>query len=194
MELSRRDALAALAAGGAAVGVGTLLGSEDGGGHGPDEANRTASEAPDRSNGATSLTDHERDTLLATADVVYPSVVDGVGTFVETYLDGLVTERPAYADGAGRAIARLDGMGREWYDGRFVDLDPDVRGKLLRETGADTAEADPEGSPAERIRYYLINELLYALYTSPTGGELVGIENPQGHPGGHASYQRGPEP
>jgi hypothetical protein len=42
------------------------------------------------------------------------------------------------------------------------------------------------------VRYYVVNELLYALYTSPTGGELVGIENPQGHPGGHESYQHEP--
>jgi hypothetical protein len=42
------------------------------------------------------------------------------------------------------------------------------------------------------VRYYVVNELLLALYASPTGGELVGIENPQGHPGGTASYQQGP--
>jgi hypothetical protein len=61
--------------------------------------------------------------------------------------------------------------------------------------GADTADPDPDpdGTDAGRVRYYVVNELLYALYASPTGGELVGIENPRGYPGGTASYRRGPD-
>jgi hypothetical protein len=125
------------------------------------------------------------------ARVVYPSAVTGLETFVGTYLDGRSAARPEYVDGAHEAIERLDGMGESWHGGRFVDLDPETQNRLLRETGADTADPDPEGSPAERIRYYLVNELLFALYSSPTGGELLGIENPQGHPGGLESYQRG---
>jgi hypothetical protein len=35
--------------------------------------------------------------------------------------------------------------------------------------------------------------MLYALFTSPTGSELVGIENPTGHPGGYESLTRLPE-
>jgi len=46
--------------------------------------------------------------------------------------------------------------------------------------------------PGHRVRYYLVNDLLFALYSSPTGGKLVGIENPQGHPGGTGSYQQPP--
>jgi len=42
----------------------------------------------------------------------------------------------------------------------------------------------PGRTLAERVRYYVVNELLLALYASPTGGELVGLENPQGHPAG----------
>jgi len=71
------------------------------------------------------------------------------------------------------------------------DLSVADRDSLLREVGADTAPPDPDGTNAERVRFYVVNELLYALYTSPTGGELVGIENPQGHPGGTDTYQRG---
>jgi hypothetical protein len=203
MELTRRDALAALAAGGAAVGVGAALRASDGGDAGPEAREVATPEAPgsNEATGATpgppetptNIDDHEWDTLFAVADLVYPSAVGGVEPFVRTYVEGVASERPAYTSGASAAIARLDGMGREWHGGRFVDLDPGTREQLLRETGADTAEPDPEGSPAERIRYYLVNELLYALYTSPTGGELVGIENPQGHPGGATSYRRGPQ-
>jgi hypothetical protein len=59
--------------------------------------------------------------------------------------------------------------------------------------GVRTAEPDPDGTDVERVRYYVVNELLFALYSSPTGGELVGLENPQGHPGGIDSYRRGPD-
>jgi hypothetical protein len=58
--------------------------------------------------------------------------------------------------------------------------------------GADTVDPDPDGGDVARVRYYVVNELLFALYASPTGAELLGLENPQGHPGGLASYQRGP--
>jgi hypothetical protein len=58
--------------------------------------------------------------------------------------------------------------------------------------GVHTADPDSEGTDPERVRFHVVNELLYALYTSPTGGELVGIENPQGYPGGTASYREGP--
>jgi hypothetical protein len=64
---------------------------------------------------------------------------------------------------------------------------------VLREMAVDTAEPRREGEPRETVRYYVVNELLLALYSSPTGGELVGIENPQGYAGGIDSYQRGPQ-
>jgi hypothetical protein len=186
MQLTRRDALSALAAAGVAVGAGAavLSGGE-----------RDANPEGDRATGGTAdetLADHERETLVAVARVVYPSAVTGVETFVETYVDGRASDRQGYVSGVGEAVRRLDTLGEEWHGHQFVDLDPGIREQLLRETGAETAEPAPEGSPAERIRHYLVNELLFALYSSPTGGELVGIENPQGHPGGLASYQRGP--
>jgi len=48
----------------------------------------------------------------------------------------------------------------------------------------DTAGPDPDGVAGERIRYYLVNELLYAFYASPTGAGLVGLENPRPIPAG----------
>jgi hypothetical protein len=34
------------------------------------------------------------------------------------------------------------------------------------------------------VNYYLLDELLFAFYSSPTGGELIGNKNPRGYPGG----------
>jgi hypothetical protein len=171
MELTRRDAVAALAAAGVAT-AGVALDDAD-----PLEAG-------------------ERDplrVLQAVAHVVYPSDVSGVDAFVRRYLAGRLDDRPAYREGVLDAVALVDARARTWYDAPAADLDPTDLDALLREIGADRVDPDPDGSDAERVRFFVVNELLYALYSTPTGGELVGIENPQGHPGGTDSYQRGPD-
>jgi len=90
-------------------------------------------------------------------------------------------------------VAELDAFTTEWEDAPFRELGTERRDATLRAMGVDTAEPNPDGNPRERVRYYLVNELLFALYSSPTGGELVGLENPQGHPGGTESYRQPPD-
>jgi hypothetical protein len=173
MELSRRDVVAALGAAGVAAGAGALgSGLLDGD---PVEA-------------------HEVATLVAVAEVVYPSAVEGVESFVREYSLARVRDRPGHARGVADAVAALDDRGRDWFDGEFRHLDADARRTLLDQMCVDAADPDPAGDDRERVRYFVVNELLFALYTTPTGGRLAGIENPQGHPGGTDSYRRGPEP
>ena len=183
MELTRRDAAAALAAvgatGGVALGVGRAGGDED-----------ETSEAAGDGDG---LPDDEavREAMTAVAGVVYPESVTGVRGFVGAFLDGRL-DGSAHGEGIRAAVDEVESAARSWYGAPVADLPAADRDRLLRELGADTAEENPNGSAAERVRYYVVNELLLALYASPTGGELVGIENPQGHPGGAESYARGP--
>jgi hypothetical protein len=181
MELTRRDAVAALAAIGGAGGVAFGYGRLQSGGEGASGSEET--ELPDD--------EHVTATMVAVAEVVYPSDLSGIESFVTAFLEQRLAE-DAHGDGIREAVAELDEQGRHWHDGPVRDLSRDTREQLLRETGADTAEEDPDGSVAERVRYFVVNELLLALYASPTGGKLVGIENPQGHPGGTESYQQGP--
>ena|SRR6056297_705534 len=170
MKLTRRDAVAALAA----LGVGgTLSGCVAPPGSEPVDVDRL------------------RETLVAAADVVYPSEVSGTATFVETFLEGRL-EDPTHVAGLDEAVTELDDNATFWYDEPFVALSVTDREQVLRNLDVDTADEDPTGTASERVRYYVVNDLLLALYASPTGGELVGIENPQGHPGGLKSYQRGP--
>ncbi|MFD1640597.1 gluconate 2-dehydrogenase subunit 3 family protein [Halohasta litorea] len=167
MELTRRDAVAALGALGAGTaGAGCLQ---------EDASDESVQEA-----------------LVATAEVLYPSAVEGIDEFVETFLAGRLDEGP-HAEGVRAAVDALETRAESWYGDRFAGLAVGDRDSVLQEAGVAAAEEDPDGTPAERIRYYVVNELLLALYSSPTGGELVGIENPQGHAGGLDSYQRGPE-
>ena len=170
MELTRRDAVAALATLGAGVGSGCL--------------DRTLGE---REDGPATLA-----ALTAAAEVVYPSETTGHERFVETFVLGRIEEREDYYAGLREALVGLDERAREWYDAPFVDLSPTDRDALLQEVGADYRDPDPEGLLGGRVRYYVVNQLLFTLYTSPTGGRLLGNENPPGYPGGRAAYQRGP--
>jgi hypothetical protein len=162
VRLTRRDALAALAgvAGASTAGCGA---------RGTDDSLPTAS-------------------LVAVAETVYPSGVSGHREFVETYVAGRVRDRPDYRETLTGTVADLDRTAREWYGDALADLPRADRDALLREVGVETAEPRPDGTLAERARY-AVNDLLYALYTSPTGGELVGTANPPGHPGGTESYR-----
>lgn len=176
--LTRRDAVAALTAAGAASVLGGTL--------------TWAALTTDDADPPTGFTAHERATLVALAETLYPSAVSGVPAFVERYTVGRVRERPDYVEGMRGAIDALDDHATEWFDAPFADLDAETRGDVLGSMGVRTASPEPDGLGPERVRFYLVNELLFALYTTPTGGELVGIENPQGHPGGTTSYRRDP--
>lgn len=175
-DLTRRDALIALGAGGVAIGGGAL----------------SWSHLTDESSTQEPVPEHHRDTLVALAEVIYPSEVTGIESFVEQYVVGKARARPEYADGMIDALAELDEYARTWEQVPFAALDAEARDDLLGEFSVDIADPDPEGRPDERVRYYLVNELQFALYSSPTGGRLVGLENPQGHPGGTESYRRPP--
>lgn len=179
MRLTRRDALAALAAG--TAGAGAYAATRQQRGSGETDAERTAPEGDVPAG----------DALVAIAEVVYPSAVEGVEEFVRAYVVGRRSD-DEYAAGVEAAVAELNDLARSWHGAAVPDLDLETRDQLLREVGADTADPDADGTTAERVRHYVVNELLYALYTSPTGGALAGIENPIGHPGGRESYAKGP--
>jgi hypothetical protein len=181
MELTRRDALVALGATGlASAGVGAGVVALDG----RDGEDETGNE------GALSTT--ARETLVGAATVLYPSDVDGVASFVERYSLGRTRGRSDYRAGVEAATATLDEAAREWHGERFAALDASTRESTLRELGADTADPEPNGRRAGRVRYYVVDELLYAFYASPVGGGMAGIENPPGYPGGTESYREGP--
>lgn len=174
LELTRRDALVALAAGGFGIGGPALVVSEwprDGPANGD-------------------LSERDVSTLVSLADVLYPSAVTGKGGFVRAYVGGLPAERRAEM---ARGVDRLDEGARRYAGSDFRDLSSARRETVLRRMGLDTVRSDPDGLPPARVRYYLINSLLYALYTTPTGSELLGIENPAGHPGGYETMTRPPE-
>lgn len=136
--------------------------------------------------------DSEMETLVAVAEVVYPSAVDGVPKFVRTYTGGRVDADDAYARGVAAAVGSLDEYAEEFHGDRYAALSESTRREALDYMSVDVVDPVPDGTAAQRVRHYVVNELLYAFYTSPTGAGLAGLENPPGHPGGTESYREGP--
>ena len=81
-----------------------------------------------------------------------------------------MSDDPAHRQGVVDAAAELDATARDWFDASVTDLDRSTRDRLLRELGVDVADPNPEGNLSDRVRFYVVNELLYAFYASPTGG------------------------
>ena len=170
MELTRRDALLALA------GVGVV-----------------ASTALETDEVDESFTASDVETLVNLAEVLYPSAVEPTTEFVETYVVGRYRSDEDRLAGLQSSLQAVRRTSRR-ETGRSIDaLDVETRDDVLRATGADRAFPDPEGTTAQQVRYYIINDLLYALYTTPKGGELVGNSNPPGYAGGTEAYQQGPD-
>jgi hypothetical protein len=177
MELSRRDALVALAATGAVAGGSVAL-SDDEGDTDPVDGDDDV------------IGDDTVAVLAAVGSVVYPEDTTGIEPFVETYVSGRLSDDADHRRGVVDAATELDATARDWFDAPVTELDRSTLDRLLRELGVDDIDPDPEGSLSGQVRFYVVNELLYAFYASPTGGRLVGIENPVGYPGGTESYRR----
>lgn len=169
MKLTRRDAILAIVGGG-------LIGHEI---HRIEAAG---------ANESAELGDHEIATLVSVAEVVYPSAVDATPGFVSAYVRRLGRARRSEIR---TSIGELDDRARSMYGTAFQSATPGERRALLHRLGVDAVQPRPEGTVAERVRYHVVNGLLYALFTSPKGSRLVGIEEPKGHPGGFAAYRTG---
>jgi hypothetical protein len=113
------------------------------------------------------LTRAEVDQLIAVADNVYPSELTEHETFVESYVTGLPGERQR---SVSSTLTELDTYARRTRGAPLADLSPDEREGVLRELAVDRVGSDPEGFFPERVRYFVVNQLLYGLLKSPTGG------------------------
>lgn len=170
LRLTRRQAVAALAS----MGIVEL---------GTDFAASPATDTP--------LTNAEREQLLAVADVIYPSAVSVDQEFLETYVTGRYRDRFDDRQGAREALAFIDEVAKNQYGSGFSSLSLGDREAVLHSIGVDRVGSVSDGRLPERVRYYVVNDLLFALFSTPVGGELIGWENPTGYPGGLEAYQGG---
>lgn len=180
---SRRQFLTALG--------GTAL-AATGYGYGTDSGGSVAADSATGSSSHPASGDHI-DTLTAIASAVYPSDVSIERSFIESRVFGRVEPGPNHFENLVTAIEAVDDHARARFGGRITDLSAGRRRQVLQSMGVTTVHPTADGTTAEQVRFYLVGDLLYVLFTSPAGGKLLGVENPPGHPGGREAYQRGPE-
>lgn len=131
-------------------------------------------------------------TLHAVAEAIYPPGADLDRQFISRDVRGRLDDRDTYADRQVEALATLDDEARRVTGRSFADLSVPRRRRILRGMGVDRVAPAPDGTAEERIRHYVIDDLILGLFTSPRGGALLGCDNPPGHPGGREAYQRRP--
>lgn len=158
--LTRRDAIGALTAAGigSVAGCSSLFGDDD--------------------------TDHELATMRALATVLYPSQIEVTDEFLGTYLYGRIVDEAAYETELQAAVETLDGLAEDQHGAQFRTLDTSQQRSVITGTEIRSSASNADGTAVEQLNYHLVYELLFACYSSPTGGGLVGNENPRGWPGG----------
>lgn len=127
------------------------------------------------------FSDDELDVLLALTDVIYPSDIDVSRSFIRRYADQISEPRFRKMQ---KTIGGLDRMSHRVFGAPFQAVSVSKRDSLLRYFGVDRVQPRPDGTLVERIRFHLVNTLLYILFTNPKGSRIYGIANPIGHPGG----------
>jgi len=160
MELTRRDAVTALTAAGitATAGCSGLSGASG-------DADPTA-------------------VLVDVAGVLYPSEIEPTAEFIETFMFGRIADEESYREELTAGIETLNRLATDQQGGDFSTLSADQQTAVIEDTELRSGTSEPDGTDVERVNYYLLDELLFAFYSSPTGGELIGNNNPRGYPGG----------
>ncbi len=130
--------------------------------------------------------------LVAAAEVLYPSQVEVTDAFVQTYVRGRRANRPDHLAGQAESLKELNTHAHHIGGRSFPALSERRRESVFRRLGVHRAPPVQGGTVQERMRYYVVNDLLYVLYSTPTGGRLLGCKNPPGHPGGLTAYRRRP--
>lgn len=129
----------------------------------------------------------------AIAQAVYPSAVAVSEGFIERRVFGRVEPRPGHFEELVTAIEAVDAHARARFGDPVSALPPAGRRRVLRSMGVTAVHPIPDGTTPERVRFFLVNDLLFALFTSPASTVVTGIENPPGHPGGRDAYRHGPD-
>lgn len=177
MRLTRRDAIIAAGSSGFVTAAASILIDSS------MNSDKNDRGLPDQATPG-ELSTHSVETLHALTEVLYPSEVEVTNGFVETYVN--IHPMPWKSE-IQAAISSLDSLAKDWAGQPLKALSKSHRDTLLREQGINRVQASPTGTTPQRIRYYIVDGLLFALYSTPKGSRLVGIDNPRGHPGGFTS-------
>ena|SRR5947209_7922535 len=139
----------------------------------------TIQAAPGEHDASNSLTEQERNALLAAMDEIIPAG-DGMPGASEAgglrYVEGIADGDAAVAGELRESLAALDRCSKEAFGNAFDRLDHESRISTLKRLEAEAP------LPFTRFRDYIYE----AYYTSPAVWKLIGYEfYPTDHPGPH---------
>jgi len=132
------------------------------------------------------------ETMTALAEAVYPTAVSIDESYIANRVFGRTEPQPGHMDEVYASLDNLEDYARARFGDPIPALSPKRRRAVLRSMGVTESHPKPDGTLAERVRFYVLNDLIYVLFTSPISSDLTGIENPPGHPGGREAYRRAP--
>lgn len=157
------------------------------------DSDRSLSAASKTDSSAHPASQYHIEVLTALAESIYPTAVSVKHSFIESRVFGRVEPEPDHFENLITSVEAVNKYARQRFGGEIPDISAGRRRTVLHSMGVTTVHPIADGTTAEQIRFYLVNDLLYALFTSPVGGELMGIDNPPGYPGGLEAYRRGPD-
>ena len=182
MKLTRRDAIGALSA----AGVTAIAGCESLGGDGGETESGGETDA-----GGDGEMASGSGAMMALAEVLYPTETEVTEEYLGTYLYGRMVDEDDYRSQVQAGVETLDGLAQDAHGSAFAQLSADQRVALIEDTELRSGDSVRDGTDIQRVNYHLVDELLFAFYASPTGGELVGNTNPRGWPGGFGYVPNG---
>ena len=121
------------------------------------------------------------ESLLTVAGIVHPAESEAFEPVLSSYLNQLSDSR---TQSILETIAELNKISRRRLGRPFHILSRNEAEQLFTILGVNRVQAAPNGTLAERIRFHLVNSVIYALMTNPNGTREFEIQNPVGYPGG----------
>ena len=155
------------------IALGGIAFTAAGYGYGTDAPESLAADSATESSSYPAAETHI-DALTAIASAVYPSEVSIKRSFIESRVFGRVEPEPDHFDNLVTVIEAVDDHASARFDGRIADLSAGRRRQVLQSVGVTTVHPTADGTTAEQVRFYLVGDLLYILFTSPAGGKLLG--------------------
>jgi len=130
---------------------------------------------------------HVVEGMLTVADAVYPGDPEPFRSILRRYVDRLGESR---LGGLLETLAELDQISSRYSGSLFRSLSGAEATRLFERLGVNRVQSRRAGTLSERVRFHLVNSVLYAILTDPAGTERFDVGNPAGYPGGFDSYTR----
>jgi hypothetical protein len=128
---------------------------------------------------------HVVDGMVTVADAVYPGDPEQFRPVVRSYTTRLGDSRRGELLGT---LSELDRISSRHAGSPFRTLAGPEATRLLERLGVNRVQSRRQGTLSERVRFHLVNSVLYAILTDPAGTGRFDIDNPAGYPGGFDSY------